>query len=134
LKEQTIFASFLSTDNALAAQKELQQKGFSTTQVDRIGKYSTDSDADYDNPLSGNITNTGLSEYSGENRATDVGPLLAADNAVSGYATDTDLANQQVLLTIVAPKDKVDTAIEVIKKHEGYLIFSLGLGVLTTRI
>lgn len=119
MKEQTIFASFLSTDNALAAQKELRQKGFSTTQVDRIGKFSTDEEADYDNPLSGNITNTGLSEYSGENRATDVGPLLGADNTVSGYATDTDLANQEVLLTIVSPKDNVAMAIEVIKKHKG---------------
>ncbi|MBO8168551.1 MAG: hypothetical protein H0Z35_05090 [Thermoanaerobacteraceae bacterium] len=117
--EQTILATFPSSSKALAAQKELKEHGFNITQVDHVGKFSSESNTDYNNPLSGRSSLSGLTEYSGANLSRDVGPLLAVDNAASGYAADTELANLSILLTAVVPEEKTDEAMEIIKNHGG---------------
>ncbi|WP_366923665.1 hypothetical protein MFMK1_000576 [Metallumcola ferriviriculae] len=121
MSERTILASFPSDTKAMEAEKELNDQGINTTQVDRVSKYPGKPNSHYNNPIAGEATSlAALTENSGGGLPGDVGPLLAVDNAASGNSTEAGLVGGKgFLLTVVVEEDKLEKARDIIQKHDG---------------
>jgi len=102
----------------------LKQAGFQNIQIDRISRYGVESDAHFNNPINNASSLAGLTIYSdgtGENLGDSGRVLLAADPSASGYG-DIDYGlsgGRAFLLALVTSEDRVDEAVNIIKKNEG---------------
>lgn len=118
-REQTILASFADPDVAQKAKNELQHIGIQTIQIDRVSTAPGEPTQEYMNPITGNIESLGKlslgTSFSGRNASV----LAAADPAASGMSAGDTVTSQDILMTVVAGKDKVEQAIQIIKSHGG---------------
>lgn len=115
----SILAYFESIDRAETVKDVLQSKGIETIQIDRISEVPTEVRGEFNNPIAnqGNSL-AALTNTEGNNLGADVGVLLAASPASSGYGGD-PVGSRNVLMTIVTSEDKIEDAVEVIKQNEG---------------
>lgn len=122
--ERSILSYFGSSVEAQKAAEELKRAGYNTVSVDRISRYGVELDADYNNPLNRATTLTGLALYStgiGDNLTDSERILLAADPSVSGVGNYSYGAagGHSYILTLVTDEEKVEPAVEIIKRHGG---------------
>lgn len=121
-KEQAVMASFADPDVAQRASNELQSMGIQTVQIDRVSRYPGNPTQKLMNPLTGNIPSHADLVLGMDNLSSrDVGVLLGADPSVSGFSTtvDDDVTSEDILMTVVCPKDQVEKVVQVIKSHGG---------------
>ena len=119
--ERSILASFPSSERAAKAARALEEAGFDTVQVDRVGKYGGMIDnRDLNNPVASQaVTVSGLTQLAGDEFGSrNAGPLVAADPAASGISGP-PVDDAGVLLTAVVSEDEVAQAAELIKRHGG---------------
>lgn len=120
--ERSILAGFRSSQDAEAAAQALRAAGFGEAQVDRVSRFGNPSyNRELNNPIAGQAgTLTGLTLYGGndDRGGGNVGPLLAADVAVSGLAGEPD-AMRHFLLTAVVPAEKTEAAVAIIRSRGG---------------
>jgi hypothetical protein len=119
--ERSILSYFSTSDQAAAAQKELWEMGIEVAEVDQFGHVpdSEWTDELY-NPLAGEIqSNTNLVEDTA--LEGDSAQLLISDPAVNGLAGSDHVRARSFILTVVTDDEKVDKAVRVIKKHQGYV-------------
>ncbi|GAW93766.1 hypothetical protein [Calderihabitans maritimus] len=121
MEERSILATFPSSTKAYQAVESLKKAGYTTVQINRITKYPSDPNAHYNNPIASQATSVAaLTQHSGAYLAGDVAPLLAADNAASGFSTgDKFVGNHSMLVTVVTSPDRVQQAVAIIKEHGG---------------
>lgn len=117
--ERSILVYFPTSSKARRAGEELRRAGFTEMQIDRISRFGFNADASFDNPINNADTLSGLTQFSadGESRNT----LLAADPSASGIG-DRDYGvagGRAFLLTLVTTEDRVEEAVQIIKKNEG---------------
>lgn len=117
--EQAILASFADPDVAQNAKQDLQNIGISTVQIDRVSTAPGEPTQEYMNPITGNIESLGKltlgTSFAGRNASV----LAATDPAASGMSAGDTVTGQDILLTVVSPKDKVEQAVQIIKSHGG---------------
>lgn len=119
-KERSILAYFPSSGKAQQAVKELEAAGYTTVSLDRVSRYGVEEDAGIDYALAGmGQTISGLTLYSTGAAGGDFRVLRAVDPAASGYgAVDYGTAGGHAfLVTVVTGEEKVDRAVEILKKH-----------------
>lgn len=121
--ERSILAYFPTSTAARQAADALRGAGFGQPRIDRASRHGISFDTAYNNPINNATTITGPTLYSDDSGALsdDVRVLLAADPSVSGYGnTDYGVAGGAAfLLTLVTTEDKVDQAVDIIKKYGG---------------
>ncbi|WP_018131051.1 hypothetical protein [Effusibacillus pohliae] len=119
LKEQAILASFKDPDVAQKASEELQKMGIETVQIDRVSPYPGQPAQRLMNPITGKIPSLGdVTLGMDDISSRDASVLIAADPSASGLSGD-PVSGEDILMTVVCPKDKVEQAVEVIKQHGG---------------
>ncbi|WP_018084264.1 hypothetical protein [Desulfurispora thermophila] len=124
--QRAILAYFATSDDARRAAGELAAAGYSVTDIDRISRFGTNIDQEYNNPINRAITSTGpvlYNDSTGNNLTDSERVLLAADPSVSGFANkDYGIAGgSSFLLTLVTEESKVRQAEEIINKHGGHI-------------
>lgn len=117
--ERSILAYFPTSSKARQAGRELQRAGFTEMQIDRISRFGFNADASFDNPINNADTLSGLTQFSadGESRNT----LLAAEPSASGIGNRGYgvAGGRAFLLTLVTTEDRVEEAVQIIKKNDG---------------
>lgn len=124
--ERSILSYFPTSGAAQKAAKQLQEAGIKTTQVDRVSRYGAKTDENYNNPINRAVTVTGptlFSDSTGGDMTDNERILRVADPSVSGYGSpDYGVAGGKAfLLTVVTTEDKLDRAVGIIEKNEGYV-------------
>ncbi|MGQ9557569.1 MAG: hypothetical protein ACUVTU_06410 [Desulfurispora sp.] len=122
--QRSILAYFPTSDAARRAAAELTAAGYGVTDVDRVSRFGTSIDREYDNPLNRAVTATGPVLYNnstGDQLTDSERVLLAADPSVSGMGgKDYGLAGgKPFLLTLVTEESRVQQAEEIIKRNGG---------------
>ncbi len=122
--ERSILSYFPSSNQAQKAVDALKNAGLSETRLDRVSRYGVTTDANYNNPINNAATLTGVTLFS-EGTSDELDPdarvLAGADPSVSGYgAKDYGVAGGKAfLVTVVTNEEKLDQAVEIIKKYGG---------------
>ncbi|AKX93679.1 hypothetical protein [Neomoorella thermoacetica] len=125
--ERSLLAYFPSSTRAQEAINALQEAGIREVQFDRVGRFGTRYNDQYNNPLANQAsTITGLSLYSADINPlvkTDTRALLAADPSVSGVGLKNYgvAGNEGFLVTVVTSPERVDEVREIIEAHGGRL-------------
>jgi NAD/NADP transhydrogenase alpha subunit len=125
--ECSLLASFSSSTRAQEAINALKAAGITEVQFDRVGRFGTRYNDQYNNPLANQAnTITGLTLYSADINPlvkTDTRALLAADPSVSGVGLkDYGVAgNEGFLVTVVTKATRVKEAREILEAHGGRL-------------
>lgn len=125
--EQSVLAYFPSSEKAQEAAEAIKKAGLDTgpgsVQIDRVSRYSPSNDASFDNPIARGVSLAGLTAFSGQ--AGDLTDseriLIAADPSVSGIGDEGYgvAGGRSFLLTVVAPKDKTEEVLNIVRSHEG---------------
>lgn len=121
MSERSILSYFSTSREAMAARDELLALGYQVAQVDQFGHVpgAELSDELY-NPMAGEISsNSNLVE--GTALDDDSAELLGADPAVSGMAGTDHVRGRSFILTVVTDDEQVERAVQVIKRHQGYV-------------
>ncbi|MFC4766568.1 hypothetical protein [Effusibacillus consociatus] len=118
-KEQAVLASFKDPDVAQKASNELQKMGIETVQIDRVSPYPGQPTQELRNPITGKIPGLGeltlgMEPISSQN----AGVLMAADPSASGLSGP-HVSGEDILMTVVCPKDQVEQVVQVIQSHGG---------------
>lgn len=123
--ERALLAYFPSSTRARDASEELKAKGLvpepGSIQVDRVSRFGSIADADYNNPINNAAT---LSEITiGSGGGGEPSPLAAADPSASGIGNPGAgvAGGHAFLLTLVTDEDNVQTAVDIIKQHGGQI-------------
>ncbi|KYH32509.1 hypothetical protein MOMUL_11100 [Moorella mulderi DSM 14980] len=125
--ERSLLAYFSSSTRTQEAINALKAAGITEVQFDRVGRFGTRYNDQYNNPLANQAnTITGLTLYSADINPlvkTDTRALLAADPSVSGVGLkDYGVAgNEGFLVTVVTTPSRVKEAREIIEAHGGRL-------------
>lgn len=125
--ERSLLAYFPSSTRAQEAINALQEAGIREVQFDRVGRFGTRYNDQYNNPLANQAnTVTGLTLYSADINPlvkTDTRALLAADPSVGGVGLKNYgvAGNEGFLVTVVTSPERVDKAREIIEAHGGRL-------------
>lgn len=124
--ERSVLSYFPTSSAAQRAARQLQEAGIKTTQVDRVSRYGAKTDENYNNPINHAVTVTGptlFSDSTGGDMTDSERILRGADPSVSGYGSpDYGAAGGKAfLLTVVTTEDKLDQAVGIIEKNEGYV-------------
>lgn len=115
--ERNILSYFPSFDSANRVKEELHNIGFEIVQVDRLGRMPQDG---LNNPLTGQISSlTNLTL--GTSMFDDAAILLATDPDVSGLASEDIPGRFPFIVTVVADAARAEQALQVIRKHGGYV-------------
>lgn len=123
--ERAILAYFPSSDKAETAAEELKNAGYDTVQVDRISRYGIHHDPEINYPVAGRaVSGTGLvvhGEGTDDLTQGDMRVLIAADPSVSGMAAMGygTAGGRAFLVTVVTHEEKVQQAVEILRKHGG---------------
>jgi len=123
--EKSIFGYFEESGQAQRAKKKLENLGYSKVQVDRVSRYGTDFNSEYNNPVAGQAeTQTGLTLYStNQDRFsnTDSRALKNADPSVYSMANyDYGIAGGKAFLLVAVVNDQdTDTVVDIIKSEGG---------------
>lgn len=115
--EKSILAYFHDYDEAVQAAQSLREKGFKDFQIDRISGFTSCSAYNRSqNSLSSLVL--GGSESTGSQIGRTQNPLRASDPSVSGMSDRHEsLTCYPYLLTIVAPQESIDQALDVVKRY-----------------
>lgn len=122
--ERSILAYFPSSNAAQAAAEALKEMGIETVQVDRVSRYGYAPDAEINNPISGEPSQTNLTIFSGDSDrfyGQDARILMAADPSVSGIG-DTNYGvagGKSFLVTAVTDEEHLDQAIQLVQQKGG---------------
>lgn len=122
--ERSILSYFSNSAAAQEAAEELERAGFQGIQVDRVSRYGAESDSSFNNPINNAASSAALTVYS-QGTADALGDsksvLLAAEPSASGYGCrDYGVAGGKAyLLALVAPEERVEEAVEIIKMKGG---------------
>ncbi len=125
--EHSIFGYFPSIVKAEQAMEELRQAnlvpGEGYMQIDTISRHGVENDSEYNNPINNASTLHGLTYHSSSDGADDVpNPMLAANDSESGRGVyDDNFAGKSVMVVLVTGKDNVEKAVQIMKKHDGYV-------------
>jgi len=123
--EHSILATFPSSTKAKAAKAELEQAGITEIQIDRVSRFGTEFNDQYNNPIAGQAdTLTGLALYSADRdqfNDQDARILQAADPSVSGFGNYQYgvAGGEAFLLTIVTRSSKLNQALRIIERQGG---------------
>lgn len=123
--EHSIIATFPNGKTAQTAKEALLAAGINKVQVDRIGRFGVNEDAQYNNPLASQASSqTELVLRSSDADQAIVNSarvLLASDPSVSGYAVENEDApgKSNFLLTVVTNNSQLNQALKIIKVHHG---------------
>lgn len=118
-REQAILAFFKDPDVAQQAQKELENAGITTAQIDPVSVYPGEPTQEYMNPITGNIPSLGDFTLGTTFAGRDASVLAAADPSASGLSADEIVSGENILLTVVCPKEKVEQAVQIIRFNGG---------------
>lgn len=119
--ERTILASFYSHGEAAKAAAEIHNQGIEVAEVDELDGYSNNAQPRDAYTISGKIDSLSALTLGAEPSSRDVGILLSADPAASGMAGEPDrMIGRNYLLTVVCDNKLVDTAVDIIKRYNGY--------------
>jgi len=117
--ERSILATFQFTHKAREAARALEDAGFTTLQIDRIGAYGYEPEPDQKRPGQGAVVQSSQILYGSEKVGGGAsGPLLAAMPEASGMAGG-ESTIEGVLLTAVVPAARSDEAVAIIRRHGG---------------
>lgn len=125
-QERTIIAQFPSSSKAEEVVNALYSKGVSDVHVKRNSRFGVSLDANMQDSLSSNYTETltGLTVFSAdtpddENNSARI--LMGSDPSVSGYSgRGYGLAGGYAFtMVIFVPEEKVEEVAELIKQHGG---------------
>ncbi|KJS19455.1 MAG: hypothetical protein VR72_18575 [Clostridiaceae bacterium BRH_c20a] len=116
----SILAYFETTAAAQKVKEILEKKGVETLQIDRISEMPIQNSGGYNNPINNATSLAALTNTGGSGLAGDVGPLLSASPASSGYGGDR-VGSRNILLTIVTSEDRIDECVRIIKNHKGFV-------------
>lgn len=120
--ERSILATFHQFPRAEACQAALQEAGFTTIQLDRIGKGGFNPTPGTFAPYPGRTTTLAGVTYldsPAEIGGMDTRPLYAAMPEASGMAGELTARGHGVLLTAVVPAGRVAEALRIIRAHGG---------------
>lgn len=118
--ERSILSYFPSSGKAQDAKAELEQLGYQDMQIDRISRYPSDLRDSLNSPLSGDISSlTNLTQSTAA--YDDAAVLMSSDPAVSGMSSEQIAGRHPFILTVVTDDEHVETAVQIIKKHGGYV-------------
>ncbi|NLY53783.1 MAG: hypothetical protein GX060_04060 [Firmicutes bacterium] len=121
MAERSILSFFSSEGQANQAKEELAQLGYEVVQVDRVSRYpSSDLSDDLYNPLSGQISSVS-NLVLGNALLDDAAILAGSDPSVSGMSAESVAGRYPYILTVVTDSDQIEQAVEVIKRHGGYV-------------
>ncbi|MFZ7104788.1 MAG: hypothetical protein ACOWWO_19300 [Peptococcaceae bacterium] len=116
----SILAYFETTATAAKVKEILENKGVKTIQIDRISEVPAQNTGEFNNPLNKAASLAALTNTGGNYLPGDVGPLLGASPAGSGYGGD-QVGSRNILMTIVTTEDMIAECVAVIKEHKGYV-------------
>ncbi len=121
ISERSILSYFETSVEAKAAENELREQGISVVQVDQFGHVpGSELSEEMHNPMTGEPqSNAGL--VLGSALDDDSARLLGSDPAVSGLAGTDHVRGRSFILTVVTDDTHVDQAVQVIKKHNGFV-------------
>jgi hypothetical protein len=118
MAEQAILATFKSPEEAEHAAKKLKSIGIQTIRIDRVSLYPGEPTDELVNPLTGNLPSLGHltlgTDFDGRNASV----LAAADPSASGQSGEL-VSGEDILLTVVCPKDQVEKAVRIMKDAGG---------------
>ncbi len=118
--ERSILSYFPSSGKAQEAKSELEELGFEELQIDRISRYPSDLRDSMHNAMTGEISSlTNLTQSTAA--YDDAAILMSSDPAVSGMSSEEIAGRHPFILTVVTDDEHVETAVQVIKKHGGYV-------------
>ena len=123
--ERSILSYFPSRTRAEAALEELKEMGIEDLQIDRVSRFGVDHNDEINNPIAGRAeTGTGLTFFSAGTNAfanNDTRVLMAADPTNNGYVSEGygKVGGKAFMLGVVTSEEKVEQAVEIIKKHNG---------------
>lgn len=121
MAERNILSYFSSSGQAQKAEAELRQLGYETVQVDRIHRYPIGQlDDDLYNPLSGQVSSL-TNQVLGTRLSDDAAILAASDPSVSGMSANEMPGRYPFILTVVTGGKQVEQAVQIIKKHGGFV-------------
>jgi len=111
ISERSILSYFETSAEAKAAEHELRQFGHVP---------GSELSEEVHNPMTGEVqSNAGL--VLGSALDDDSARLLGSDPAVSGLAGTDHVRGRSFILTVVTDDKHVDRAVQVIKKHNGFV-------------
>ncbi|MDK2822346.1 MAG: hypothetical protein PWQ67_536 [Clostridia bacterium] len=116
----SILAYFETTETAEKVKKILENKGIETIQMDRISEVPAQNTGEFNNPINRAYSLAALTNTSGNFLGGDVGPLLSASPASSGYGGDR-VGSRNILMTIVTSEDKIEECVKIIKQNKGFV-------------
>lgn len=122
--ERGILSYFPSSARAQEAAEELVRAGFEAVEIDRVSRYGTEFNKEFNNPINNAASLAGLTGYSdgsGGGQGDAMRVMQAADPSASGYGLDGYgvAGGKAFLLTAVVPEERVEEAVEIIKKRGG---------------
>jgi hypothetical protein len=120
VSERTILSYFPGYLKAAAAKDALLSMGVAVAQVERIGRFGEDATEVLRSPISGEVTsqaNMLLNVEAGD----DARVLMGSDPSISGMSSNGMAGGHSYLLTVIAHDEQIEEAVEIIKKHEGYV-------------
>ncbi|HBQ26282.1 MAG TPA: hypothetical protein DD791_07805 [Syntrophomonas sp.] len=123
--EHSILSFFPSSDKAQEAAQAIEEAGLvpepGAIQVDRITRYSSADEDEYNNPISNAATLSGITLYSASEGEEGTNPLLAAMDSASGIGNPNAgvPGRHGFMLTLVTAKENVEAALEIIRAYDG---------------
>ena len=117
--ERSILSYFKSSNDAQAARDQLLALGVEVAQIDRVGRFGSETGDVIRNPTTGDITSQANMILNTDAR-DDTAILLSADPSVSGLSGEM-VDGYSFLLTAITDDEHVDQAVQVIKSHKGYV-------------
>lgn len=121
ISERSVLSYFETSSEAMSARNELIDLGIEVVQVDQFGHVpGSELTEELHNPMTGEYTSN-ASLVEGSALDDDSARLLGSDPAVSGMAGTDHVRGRSFILTAVTDDEHVDQAVQVIKKHKGYV-------------
>lgn len=121
-KEQAILAAFKDPENAEKAKKELQNIGIKTVQIDRVSRYGGDGGEARQqliNPITGEPSSHAGMILGGDFSSKSARILANNDPAVYAMGGGELISGEDIMLTVVCPKDKTEQAVQTIRSFGG---------------
>ncbi|TEB14630.1 hypothetical protein Psfp_02773 [Pelotomaculum sp. FP] len=121
--ERSVLSYFPTSNKARQAVDDLKAAGINEVQLDRVSRFGDNNDATFNNPINRANTVTGPTLFSKDNFSEDPAKrvLMGADPSASGYGCDDYgmAGGKAFMVAVVTNEDKLDQAVQIIKKHDG---------------
>lgn len=121
MSERTVLASFVTQEEAEAAQRVIQELGVDTAQVDQRHKFAPHVPLRESFLISGKIGSLASVTLDEQPSSKDASVMLAADPSASGMAAHSDDGPaHNYILTVICDDHLVDPVVQIIKDGNGY--------------